>query len=287
MKHLMTVRANEERPFVKIIRLGLLLAHSVASLWRRGLMATLHLAFWRLHSRYADYVEARFDRDLGVDTSGLIDTKELPWDEVAATPGVGYLGVCPLTLRRALASLKIRYADFTFIDLGSGKGRALLMAAEYGFKRIVGVELFRRFHESALENVSRLRRRGQGCQIECICQNAVDFQLPEEPMVVLFYNPFPEQVMTPVVGRLGRSLERSGKDLYVIYVRPRHGGIIEKCPFLHVWNSYRHPLKERRSYVIYRSALRDPSEVPVQGRTGQAAARATEPSLRAGEKRQP
>src|SRR5947208_15284999 len=32
-------------------------------------------------------------------------------------------------------------SDFTFIDLGSGKGRTLLMASDYPFRRILGVEL--------------------------------------------------------------------------------------------------------------------------------------------------
>lgn len=45
------------------------------------------------------------------------------------------------TMYLALESLVIDYSDYTFIDIGSGMGRNLLIASEYPFQRIIGIEI--------------------------------------------------------------------------------------------------------------------------------------------------
>src|SRR5579864_7137056 len=59
--------------------------------------------------------------------------------------------------------------DFTFIDLGSGKGRVLLMASDYPFKRIIGVEFMLELHRVAQKNIAGYSSDRQQCrQIETI-----------------------------------------------------------------------------------------------------------------------
>ena len=45
--------------------------------------------------------------------------------------GVNYTGIDPARFWMALLSVELKHEDFTFIDFGSGKGRALLMASEF------------------------------------------------------------------------------------------------------------------------------------------------------------
>jgi len=74
------------------------------------------------------------------------------------------------------AEARFGFCDFVFIDLGSGKGRALLMASDYPFRRIVGLELLPALNYAAQENLSKYRSESQKCfAIESICADATEF----------------------------------------------------------------------------------------------------------------
>src|SRR5215471_11844719 len=67
----------------------------------------------------------------------------------------------------------INFAEFTFIDLGSGKGRVLLMASDYPFRRIVGVELLAALHHIAEQNIEQYHSDSQRCfALESVCADA-------------------------------------------------------------------------------------------------------------------
>ncbi len=54
-----------------------------------------------------------------------------------------------------ISSLLIDYRQFVFVDFGFGKGTALLLATEFPFKRIIGVEFSPELHRIAEENIKR------------------------------------------------------------------------------------------------------------------------------------
>ncbi len=111
--------------------------------------------------------------------------------------------------------------DFIFIDLGSGKGRTLLMASDYSFLRIVGVELLPALHESAQENLSKYRSESQKCfALESICADATEFPFPAEPTVLYLFNPFPEAGLQRMMASLERSLLAYPRTVYVLYHNP-------------------------------------------------------------------
>ena len=113
------------------------------------------------------------------------------------------------------------FRDFLFIDLGSGKGRTLLMASDYPFRRIVGVELLPALHEAALDNLSRYKNEAQKCfALESICADATEFPLPAEPIVLFLFNPFPESGLRRVIANLERSLREHPRKVYVLYHNP-------------------------------------------------------------------
>jgi predicted RNA methylase len=115
---------------------------------------------------------------------------------------------------RVPSSKNWTFAEFTFVDLGSGKGRVLLMAAEYDFRRIIGVELLPELHAIALENVARDSR------IELILGDARDFAFPHEPLVVFFFNPFPVWILRTVLGNLQKSLKVARRPTFVVLHNP-------------------------------------------------------------------
>ncbi len=139
----------------------------------------------------------------------------------------------------------INLRDFTFIDLGSGKGRTLLMASDYPFRRIIGVELLRSLHQTAEQNARQYKSESQKCfAIESICVDATAFPFPDEPLVIFLFNPFPESGMRQVFVNLGHSLRIHPRAVYVLYHNPlleyvlSEGGFLRKISGTHQYSVF-------------------------------------------------
>ena len=130
----------------------------------------------------------------------------------------------------ALAQLaRINFNDFTFIDLGSGKGRTLLMASDYPFRRIVGVELLPSLNQIAQQNLAQYRSASQKCfAMESICADATTFTLPEGPLVIYLFNPFPESGLRRALANLEKSLDAEPRPIYVVYHNPQLETVLTK-----------------------------------------------------------
>jgi SAM-dependent methyltransferase len=162
-----------------------------------------------------------FDALHGVDTGGVVELSDLSVDTGNRRFGVDYIGVDPDEFHSAMSALDIVHEDFVFVDLGSGKGRALLLAAEYRFRRTVGVEFAPELHRAAESNLARHARLGQRrCSFELHCIDAADFPLPGEPLVVFLYNPFGLQVMRQVARNVRAAWRSLRREIYVVYCNP-------------------------------------------------------------------
>jgi hypothetical protein len=125
---------------------------------------------------------------------------------------------------------------FTFIDLGAGKGRALLMASDYPFARIMGVEFMPELCRAAEENIvsySASSNDRQKCErMEMICLDACDFAFPIEPLVIYLFNPFSEPVFVKVLENLRRSIEQAPREIYVAYRYTEHQKLLAETTWL-------------------------------------------------------
>jgi hypothetical protein len=120
-----------------------------------------------------------------------------------------------------LERLKIDFSKFTFIDLGSGKGRVLLIASSYPFRRIIGVELLPKLHRIAVKNVKAYKSSLQQCfALECVLGDALDFVFPAEPTVLYLFNPLLESGMEDLAAHLAASLRHCPRPFFVLYHNP-------------------------------------------------------------------
>ena len=142
----------------------------------------------------------------------------------------------PALFREMMASLPIEFDQFTFVDLGSGKGRTLLMASEFPFRRIVGVELIAELHRSAEENIHAYHSATQRCRnIEAVCADACDFSFPAEPLVLYLFNPLPESGLRRLIDSLEKSLVANPRPVWVLYHNPLLEHVIgERAGFVRV-----------------------------------------------------
>jgi len=181
----------------------------------------------RRRQRYGD---ADYDWDYRVNTtSGGVGWR----DRLLVQFFSAYQPTEPALFHEMLSSLKIDFRSLTFIDLGSGKGRALLMAADYPFRRIVGVELLPALHAIAQENIGEYEGKRQKCfEIEALCMDARDFVLPSEPTLLYLFNPLPEAAMMQVIRKLEQSLSEYPRPIYVLYHNPLLEQVLVNSPSL-------------------------------------------------------
>lgn len=178
----------------------------------------------RKRRRYGD---AEYDWEFRVDTTSAT----VSWrTRLLGLLHSSYQPIEPELFREILGSLEIDFGEFTFIDIGSGKGRALLLAAEYPFRRVVGVELLSELNAVAEENVRKFSSEKRACgEIEAICGDATGFVFPDEPLVVFLFNPLPEAELRKLAGNLQRSLEGNPQPAYLIYANPVFEQIVAGC----------------------------------------------------------
>lgn len=170
-----------------------------------------------------------FDWRHGVHTCGDVKLADLTLVGDNADHGVFYHAAHPKFLVEAFGSLNIDYPEYTFVDLGSGKGRALLVASEFPFTEIVGVEFAAELHEIACENIRGYRSKTQKCtNVKSVNLDAAEYELPLTPLVLYLFNPFRPSVLIPVLQRLQRSLDANPRDVTLLYLAPFHASLIEE-----------------------------------------------------------
>jgi len=219
------------------------------SLRERGLVTSLCRSFLLPIHLFKEYRAANslrpdgqvsdFDREYGVDTEGSfggwtylsdLDIPSANWID-----GNDYAAIDPLQFKHVLAGFDVAFDDFTFVDFGSGKGRALLLASEFPFKRILGLEFSPELHKTAEENIRRYRSASQKCRdIQPLNVDFTDFVLPPEPSLLFFFHPCRTRVLSQVVAGIGRSLLTHPRPLYIAYVAPtpEQGQLFASARFL-------------------------------------------------------
>jgi SAM-dependent methyltransferase len=178
-----------------------------------------------------------FDERFGVETSGLI--YELRSGHQHDPYNNGYFGVAPSVFHGVMGAmaerLRLDFGRFSFVDVGSGKGRALLLASDYSFREIVGVELSPELDRVARANIARYRgntglRHKQ--TIISVQGDAGEFCWPAGPLIVYMWNAFTGPVMERVFANLETSLAQQPRPLYLVYIHPELEAMLAELPWL-------------------------------------------------------
>lgn len=130
---------------------------------------------------------------------------------------------------RLLNQLQVPH-DCRFVDIGAGKGRVLLIAAQYGFRKVVGIEFSARLCALARANVERFSRKVRlQSPIEVVEADATLHEFAPEDRVFFLFNPFDGIVLSEVLRNLRRSLEQYPRRAWLIYNDPQHHDVVRRA----------------------------------------------------------
>jgi hypothetical protein len=188
-----------------------------------------------------------FDQVHGVDTSGLVPAKHLVTGHANDEHVTAYYGVAPSILRTLIDQWRETIpphpiSSYTFIDIGAGKGRGLLVASEYHFRKVVGIELNPALATIARDNVALWTRAHaadstapQLAPIEVLEQDALDFDFPTTPTLLFLFHPFEAPVLRQLLRRIETQIAARPKisrepALDILYVNAECANVFDRNP---------------------------------------------------------
>ncbi|MDE3103663.1 MAG: hypothetical protein KGK08_00675 [Acidobacteriota bacterium] len=199
------------------------------SLIHRGTRQTLQLPLQRLRESPGPRIAQLrhpFDDRYGTETSGVIGGVTLASAHPNSLHATAYHGVPPSRLHVILESWRatppaLPLTQYTFLDLGCGKGRAIMLASQLPFRECIGVELNADLAAVAAANLKTFQRTGAPLSPSRIVHgDAATFALPMGPCLLFLYNPFSTRVAAQLLGHLQRSLAAAPRPLDVLYFTP-------------------------------------------------------------------
>jgi SAM-dependent methyltransferase len=177
-----------------------------------------------------------FDRAHNVDTSGYLAADKIHTDPKMKDLVIPYSASQASIIREALLALG-DVSEYTFIDFGCGKGRATLVATEFPFQQIVGVELSSTLAEVGRRNAEIFAKRfPDRPKIRIYTENVLNYELPKGKLVVYMYHSFARPVLAEILKRLAASVAKGhNTHLFVIYYNPMFGAELDASSALGRW----------------------------------------------------
>lgn len=183
------------------------------------------------------YTVHPFDKRFGVRTSGLIAGRYLKSGHRHDRHSTAYFGVAPsvfaaLMRRWRRLNPTARVSETTFLDIGAGMGRAVLLAAEMPFKEVAGVELNPTLARIARRNLAKWRAVGRvkAGRVRIVGRDAVEFPLPVGPTVAFLFNPFGRSVMKRLLTKWQEILRAQPNTLDLMYVNNEQESVLGEEP---------------------------------------------------------
>lgn len=175
------------------------------------------------------FVDALFDWRYGTDTVRRIELGDLHVSAETRNRGQKYQPTGVRPFRHFLRRMQFP-RDAVFVDFGCGKGRVLLMAAAYGFRRVVGIEFAPELCEVARANVAAFGRRRAIGPVEIVEGDVCNYLMKGDENIFYYFHPFDAEIMGRTVDSIVASLKANPRHAWLVYYLPRHVEAIDARP---------------------------------------------------------
>ena len=186
-----------------------------------------------------------FDLKYGTNTGGYLSPEQLRGAQTNDAMNNGYSAVAPSVFREACRRWRetlpssARVGAYTFVDVGAGKGRALLLAAELPFRKAIGVELNEGLASIAQRNVALWSAVARTrAKIRILQHDAAKYRWPRPPLLVYLNNPFECELVEQLATRIAEAAAPGPGVVDLIYVNPAFADTLTRNGnFKLLWNA--------------------------------------------------
>ncbi len=177
-----------------------------------------------------------FDIVNHVQTSGLVHGRNLKTGHPHDKHSTAYYGIAPSVLLELISwwratELAVPPEDYSFIDLGAGMGRGMLLAAQMPFREVIGVELHPDLAEVAQKNIKEWERAGRArCPMRIVCADVTQFKFPKNPCVGYLFNPFRAPVLKALLKHIEREFASRSGQIDLLYANDELAEVLTNRP---------------------------------------------------------
>ncbi len=171
-----------------------------------------------------------------IDTTGADELKQLKKSGIDISHATIYMPVSYSLIEKTLAQIDPSNKKH-FLDIGCGKGRALCVAAHYGFNKLTGIDISEALCAAAIKNLNNTKQQLPAIHYTVTTQDAAAMGVPVDTDCIFLFNPFDEVIMKKVVTGIIKSLVTSPRQLTVIYTNPLHKNLFTDNNFEEVYYS--------------------------------------------------
>ncbi len=133
-----------------------------------------------------------------------------------------YMPVNYFTIEHLFKHLPQKAKQGVFLDIGCGKGRAMCVAAHYGFQRVKGIDFAKEMIDAAEKNLSATKKIHPSLEYQLSWADISTLGIEKTVTTIFLFNPFDEILLKTVLQKIDASLKADPRKLYVLYASPRH-----------------------------------------------------------------
>lgn len=136
-----------------------------------------------------------------------------------------------LTMQRISKTIPISPSD-VFADFGSGKGKMVYLAAQYPFKKVIGIEISKQLHDIARKNIDHTQKKSACQHIDLVNTDVLDYKIPDDLTIAYFFNPFVNEIFTSVINNIHHSFQKNPRPIWIVYKNPKMRQYLDRCDWL-------------------------------------------------------
>ena len=114
----------------------------------------------------------------------------------------------------------------SLIDVGSGKGRVMVAAAHYGFKKITGVDFAKELCAAAKRNINKIKTQFPDTTFNIYCKDILNYEINADDKVFFLFNPFNKEIMEKFLEIIDGSVKKYPRTIYFIYANPQQKEVL-------------------------------------------------------------
>lgn len=172
-----------------------------------------------------------FDMRYKIDTINTEQLENLEINSQNKAVGNYYEGTNAHIFQKMISRVGVDPSTSCFVDFGSGKGKAMFMAAERGFRKVIGVEFSIELVEINRSNLEIFKEKSKSkTEFEILHLDASEYEIPAEANLLFFSNPFNEALTTKVIDNILKSLEQFPREIWVVHLHPQGNMAFAKHP---------------------------------------------------------
>lgn len=176
------------------------------------------------------------EKKYNIDTTGADELSSLDKKGIDISHATIYMPASYDSMEDIFGRL-VKGEQHHFIDIGCGKGRAMVVAAHFGFNKITGIDFSKELCKAATENMEKVKKKFPSINYQVINNDAFYYAIPKDADTIFLFNPFDDTIMAAVVNNIRETIKKTPRKITVIYLNPVHKHLFITAGFNEIYHT--------------------------------------------------